>query len=437
MKKRIGIIGGGVTGLVAAYRLAKSGNAVTIYESNPNVGGLASGFTINGGSLEKAYHHLFTTDEDIISLVQELELSGKLTWNYSSMAISYKSTLHPFNGAFDLLRFSPLRFTDRLRMGLVLFYLQKTTNWKKFAAITAQEWMRKWCGDSAYNVIWKPLLVGKFHNYFDKISMAWLWARIHTRGNSRKSLFEKEKLGYFKGGFQVLINALVDEITKLGGTIYTRCGVTRIEGGREVYVEVDSKKEHFDTVIATVPSHIFGKLIAGNDTITDSYLASLNSISYLGAVCYIFSSKQSLSNFYWHTVIDSESPFIVFVQHTNFAPPADYGNEHVYYIGTYLPHDHRYFSLADEEIISEFSRYLPKLFKQFNPAEITNQHIFKFKNAQHVVDTAYGDKIPKYQSPVKGVYLANFSQVFPEDRGTNFSVREGNKIAELVQQEFV
>jgi protoporphyrinogen oxidase len=93
--------------------------------------------------------------------------------------------------------------------------------------------------------------------------------------------------------------------------------------------------------------------------------------------------------------------------------------------------------LADEEIISEFSRYLPKLFKQFNPAEITNQHIFKFKNAQHVVDTAYGDKIPKYQSPVKGVYLANFSQVFPEDRGTNFSVREGNKIAELVQQEFV
>jgi protoporphyrinogen oxidase len=437
MKKRIGIIGGGVTGLVAAYRLAKSGYAVTIYESNPTVGGLASGFTINGGSLERAYHHLFTTDEDIISLVDELGLSDKLTWNESSMAISSKSTLHPFNGVFDLLRFSPLRFADRLRMGLVLFYLQKTANWEKFTTITAQEWMRKWCGDRAYEVIWKPLLIGKFHNYFDKVSMAWLWARIHTRGNSRKSLFEKEKLGYFKGGFQVLINTLVDEITKLGGSIYTSCGVKRIQGGSDIYIELDSKREHFDSVIATVPSHIFGKLIAENDTITASYLDSLNSISYLGAVCYIFSSKQSLSNFYWHTVIDSDSPFIVFVQHTNFAPAADYGNEHVYYIGTYLPHDHRYFSLTDEEIISEFSRYLPRLFSEFNSTQITSQHVFKFKNAQHVVDIGYSDKIPPYQSLVKGVYLANFSQVFPEDRGTNFSVREGNKIAELVQQEFV
>jgi len=60
---------------------------------------------------------------------------------------------------------------------------------------------------------------------------------------------------------------------------------------------------------------------------------------------------------------------------------------------------------------------------------------FRFKAAQHIVDTDYEKKIPGCRTPLPGVFLANFSQVFPEDRGTNFAVREGEKVAEMVRRE--
>ena len=69
---RVGIIGGGIGGLGAAYELAKQGHQVAVYERAPFLGGLAAPFDIGGGRLERFYHHLFLSDRTIIDLLEEL-----------------------------------------------------------------------------------------------------------------------------------------------------------------------------------------------------------------------------------------------------------------------------------------------------------------------------------------------------------------------------
>lgn len=433
-QQRIAVIGGGFTGLAAAYDLAKQGHAVTILERSPDLGGLASGFQIQGTSLEKTYHHLFKTDTDILSLCEELGLKDRLIWHETSMAVYFENQVYPFGTPLDLLRFKPLSLWNRIRCGVVLLYLQTTNNWQAFNTISALAWMKKWSGAQATRVIWEPLLKGKFSTHHDRVSMAWLWGRIHTRGNSKEHGSTKETLGYINGGFVVLVEALRQALLNRGAKIFTNVLVQTIrphgDTPRVSYtLNQDLIDQEFDKVVVTTPSSVFASFI--QESATKEYLQLLNSVDYLGAICLVFSSDQSLSKYYWHNINDPTFPFLVFVQHTRYIDTSHYGGKEVYYLGSYLPNDHPSFTMDDAALKRLWFSYLKKIFPDFDERRITDAHLFRFKNAQHIVDLSYERKIPPYQTPISGVYLANFSQIFPDDRGTNFAVREGRKVAKL------
>jgi len=390
--KEINIIGAGMTGLVAGYRLSQKGYKVTIYEKNDSIGGLMGGFEIGGTSIEKAYHHIFKTDNYIIELIKELGLEDKLKWYPEKTALYYGKKMYSFMGPMDLLKFKPLDFISKIRLGLVKIWLEKDNNYEKYIPVTAVLWMKKWCGDSGYKIIWEPLLRGKFHEYYDKVSMAWLWARIHTRANS------DGYLGYLDGGFMQIADKLAEKIKKNGGKIRLN--------------------DH-----SNLPKSLFDK--RDLKTILDT--SALKEIEYLGAVCVVFTSKQSLSPYYWHNINDTNSPFVALIQHTNLVDKKQYGNKHVYYMGVYLSNDKL------PENTDNFFEYLKKIFPEFSGPE--KKWTFKFKNAQHIVDTNYKLRITNYELKDKNVYYANFAQIFPEDRGTNFAVREGEKVAALIQKD--
>jgi protoporphyrinogen oxidase len=451
-KISIAIIGGGLTGLVAAYRLSKQGHKVTIYERNSDIGGLASDFQMQGTSLEKTYHHIFKSDLDIINLVKELGLEDKLMWCKSSMAVYYEGNLYAYGTPKSLLLFKPLSIIDRVRQAFVLLYLAKTNSWKKFTKVSAYSWLKKWAGKNNMKVIFEPLLKGKFDKFYDKVSMGWMWARVHVRGNSQEK--GGEKLGYFNGGFHIIIKELEKRLKENGVEIVLNAKVEAISGGdslkdlkegessREMaFVKVNGANLEFDRVIATVPSHVFGNLIQANFEINDQvsrgsnlqdYINKLNSVEYLGAVVAVFSSEQSLSKYYWHNINDISMPFLAFIQHTNLVDKSHYNNKNVYYIGSYVPNDHKYFSMTDEEVYDLWFQSVKKIFPDFDETKVIDKYLFKLKNGQHIVDLDYESKIPDYKTPIPGVYLSNFSQIYPEDRGTNYAVREGNKIAKLI-----
>ena len=125
---RIGIIGGGFTGLTAAYRLAQKGCRVTIFEASGDLGGLAAGFTLAGHPLEKAYHFLYKTDEHILALVEELGLSDKLAYHRSSVSTYYDGVLYPMMTPIDAMqqpvmvrnRRIPMRINGRTKLPMTI-----------------------------------------------------------------------------------------------------------------------------------------------------------------------------------------------------------------------------------------------------------------------------------------------------------------------------
>ena len=388
---KIAIVGGGLTGLVAGYRLSQKNHQVTIFEKSNNLGGLMGGFKIGKTNLEKAYHHIFSTDTYILELAKELKIYKKISWHEEKTALYFDNKIYPFMGAFDLLKFKPLDFISKIRLGLVKIWLQFDNDWHKYESVTAVEWMKKWCGKKAYEVIWDPLLRGKFHDKYKEVSMAWLWARIHTRGNSTK-------LGYFDGGFQILVDKLTEKIKEKNGEIKLNINLQT----------TNFKINGFDKVLYTGPS---------------------KEVEYLGAICVIFSSKQSLSKYYWHNINDSKSPFLAFIQHTNMINKKNYGGKHVYYLGTYVPNEGELMEKSDAQIKKIFFDYLKIIYPKFNIQNIDQSWVFKFKNAQHIVKKNYQPSNYKLQ---KNIYQANFAMIYPEDRGTNFAVREGEKVANLI-----
>ena len=396
MQKKVAIIGAGIGGLTAGYELSKQGYEVTVFEKEKEIGGLLSDFEIEGEKLEKTYHHIFETDKEVIGLIEELGLRNKLNWHKSSIGLYYNGKMYPFLGAIDLLKFKGLGFIDKFRLGLVYLWLRFDGAWKKYEDITATEWMEKWAGKKAYEVIWKPLLKGKFHEYYKKVSMAWLWARIHTRGGSKNEKGE-EVLGYMDGDFRQIIEKLAKKLK-----IKTLCPTG---------ISLDRETSKFDIVIDTRP---------------------IEGIDYIGAVDLVFSSNQNLSEYYWHNINDLKSPFLALIQHTNLIKDDRYNGKNIYYLGTYVPQDHNYFKISDEKIEKEWFGYLKKIKPEFDEKQVLEKNIFRFKNAQHIVGLNY--KVPSYKVGEK-TYRLNFAQIYPEDRGINFAVKAAKKLVKMIEKE--
>ncbi|MEI6674198.1 MAG: NAD(P)/FAD-dependent oxidoreductase [Verrucomicrobiota bacterium] len=425
--KNIAIIGGGFTGLVAAKNLTDCGHRVTIYESGKELGGLAACFELGGTPLEKAYHHLFRTDTAILSLIEELGIQDHLVWRASSLAIYRNGRIWPFMSPLDLLRFGACSLVGRIRTGLVAIYLKKTRNWQGLAGSSAMQWMSKYCGTSAADAIWSPLLRGKFADTADNVSMAWLWARLHVRSNSREP-GEGEKLGYINGGFVKIVDALEKRILATGAVVQLDSPVKQVShNGTQPTVEVDGQVLSYDAVLFTGSNRALERILP-NGANLDGFRDDLGKINYLGSLCHVFTSSQNLADHYWININEAGAPFLVLIQHTNLIPVSCYGGKHVYYIGAYLPQEKGRFLMPETELIQEWHQYLKVIYPAFDPTLIEESHLFRFRDAQHVAEIGYESRILPYHTPIPGVFLSNFSQIFPEDRGTNFAVNEGNKV---------
>ena len=429
MRRRILIAGGGFTGLTAAYRLSRDpGFEVHLFEKGRDLGGLAGGFRLQGHPLEKAYHCLFLSDGDIAGLARELGLGDRLMWRPASSGIYLQGRIHPFNTPLDLLRFSPCPWPDRIRTGLIALYLKHRGDPRPFEPHRALEWMTRHGGAGAARTIWEPLLRGKFSAHAGEVSMAWLWARLNIRARSRAG--RGERFGYFRGGFGAVADALARASTAAGATIATGRAIARLrpaDGGLEV-TDGDGRTERFERVLFTGSSRAFAALLEPLVP-PPAYLEQLRAVPYLNALCLVFASRQELPAPFWLNVNEAGAPFLVLVHHTRLVPREHYGGLHIYYVGSYLDDRAPLFRQDDDAVVRSWFGYLRRIFPEFDEAAVVEKALFRLADAQHVVTPGYSSRIPPHQSPVAGLYLANFSQIYPEDRGTNFAVRDGNRLA--------
>jgi protoporphyrinogen oxidase len=407
-----GVLGGGALGLTVALRLLQRGDEVVLFEREDMPGGLAAGFRVGPSYLEKFYHHLFRSDHAAIRLIEELGLGDKLVWPRPKTSTLRDGRIWQMDSAASVLRFKPLPLLDRLRMGAALAYLRVERDYHRLAGYTASEWIARWMGPHAYETLWKPLLVSKFGSRYGEISMPWFWARIHFRSAS---------LGYLRGGFQQLYNALVTEIERLGGEVRLGTEVREIvQDGPYLRVVSDRGDDRFDRVVSTLATRLTIKL---TPSLPESYRQRYGHVDAYGAHCLILALDRPLTeDTYWLNINDPEFPFLALVEHTNYMPPADYGGRHLVYLGNYLPMDHPLFRMSMEEIRDTFLPHLRRINADFSESWVTECWSFKAPFAQPIVTRDFPAHIPPHTTPLPNLFLANMFQVYPQDRGQNYSI---------------
>ncbi len=449
----VGIIGGGFAGMTAAYELGKLGYKTVIFERMTELGGLASTFQVESGvPLERGYHHWFTSDTHVIALMQELGLGERVQWIPSKTGWFEQGKIWSMVSPTDLLKLGTVPFMDRVRLGAAtayLTYLQRDkSNLPKYESITAHDWWKKYTGDVVWDKVWGPMFRGKFGTRADQVPMVWHWYKIVLRIGSRRGL-TKEELGYPRGSYQVLIDALEKAIKGKGGVILKGATVKRVivENNTAVGVELAADENTraalqqsgiavdergyipFDRVYSSAPSFATLKLI---NELPGDYVAKMNEAKYMGAVLLILKLKHPMTAWYWLNIADRSIPFVATIEQTNYIPPKVYNNKRIMYVSNYLDPASPYFQMTRDELFNAYLPHLKKLNPNFSPAWVEECWHFKEAAAQPVFPLYYSQKIPPLRTPIRNFYLGNTTQIYPEDRGTNYSVRLGQDMARLV-----
>jgi protoporphyrinogen oxidase len=417
--------------MAAAYDLVNAGHKVTIFEKEDFVGGLASGVKEPHWewSVEKYYHHWFASDDHMLGLIAELGLSDRVLFPRPYTVVYHQGKFYPFDSYLNALLFPGLGWGfNKIRFGLVGLYLRLTNDWKSLEKTTVEAWMRRWAGEQVYQSMWEPLVVGKFGKHHKVVNMAWMWARLKARTT---------RLGTFEGGFQAFADLFAERLTASGVALNLGTGVSLVkpQGDGSLLLETERGVQPFDQCLVTTSPGFLARLAP---SLPEEYLGSLLKLKSMGAVVLILSLKQQLSQegYYWYNIPKAAGfPFLALVEHTNYVSKDHFAGEHIVYCGDYLDPDHEYFQLSKDELLERFLPSFTRINEKFSPEWINKSWIFRTKYAQPVPEVNHSANIPAIKTPIPGLYFASMSQVYPWDRGTNFAVEIGRRVAGLILED--
>ncbi len=423
MGQRIAVLGAGPMGLAVAYQLARDGHQPIVFEADDRVGGMTAAFDFSGLTIERYYHFHCISDHAFLKILDELGIADKMHWVETKMGYWYQGMLQPWGNPIALLKFKGLSFIAKFRYGLHAFLCTKRNDWKPLDNLDAVEWIKRWVGEEAYEVLWRRLFDYKFYDYSNNLSAAWIWSRIRRIGRSRYSLF-REKLGYLEGGSDTLLQALHQDIKSHGGEVRLTSPVSEVVITDNQVVGVKSGEQFipFDKVVSTVPIPYIPKLMPNLPSdIIDQFKALKN----IAVVCVIVKLRKALTENFWLNTNDPEMDIPGLVEYSNLRPL----NDHVVYVPFYMPGEHPKFSEPNEAFTDKVKRYLKKINPALNDDDFIDIRASRYRFAQPICQPSFLDGLPSAKLPVKGLWLADTSYYYPEDRGISESIDFGRKMA--------
>jgi protoporphyrinogen oxidase len=424
---KVAVIGAGAMGLAAAYHLLKAGHSVDVFEADKVAGGMAAHFDLAGLSIERFYHFVCKADRPTFDLLAELGLGDAMRWRPTSMGYFYEGRIYPWGDPVSLLTFPHLDLISKIRYGLMAFLSTKRTDWKKLDTITAEQWLKDWCGARGWEVLWEKLLRLKFFEYSGKVSAAWMWTRLKRVGTSRRSIFQEE-LGYIEGGSETLVKRLVERIEAMGGRIHLGTPATEvhIENGAVNGVTAGGFRREVTHVISTMPLPLVPRLIPGLPAaVKDAY----GRLENIGVVCVVHKLKRSVTKNFWLNINDPAIAVPGIVEFSNLRPVKD----HVVYVPYYMPITHPKFSKSDAELIAESFGYLRRINPELKESDRMASALGRLKYAQPICPPGFLKMLPPIESEIRGLQIADTSSYYPEDRGISEGVRVAREMAARIQ----
>ena len=406
---RLAIVGAGLMGMALAQKLANDGHQVTVFENADQMGGLNTWHNYGPFIWDRFYHVILPSDTQLITLLRELGMEPDLQWNRTYTGFFVNNRLHSISSNLEFLRFPLLSFVAKIRLGWTLFYASRVNNWNRLEKITVEDWLTKISGKNNYQIFWKPLLLAKLGSSHTRVSAVFIWSYIKRMFSARDRSANAEHLGHVKGGYKSIFEKLKTDIEGKRGEIRVNQAVTGISVSSEdkILVEIGDLTECFDQVILTSPTNVLRKLL---DPSLLKISNSTSQVEYLGVVCVILITRQSLSPFYVINIADDTIPFTGVIGMSNVISPENTAGYHLTYLPRYLLSTDAELQKPDEYFKETFIAGLQHMFPEFDTASIIDVHVNRAFKVQPLQVLDYSSNVPKTETQHKNIHVLNTSQ---------------------------
>lgn len=422
---KIAVLGAGPMGLATAYQLVKDGHQPLLFEADDRLGGMTAGFDFGGLPIERYYHFHCLSDHGFLQMLDELGIADKMHWRETRMGWWYQGRVQDWGNPLALLRFKGLGPVAKFRYGLHAFCATRRRQWQDLDRENAADWIRRWVGQQAWDTLWRPLFEYKFYHHANHLSAAWIWSRIHRVGRSRYSLM-REKLGYLEGGSETLLQAMAAAITTGGGRIFLSSPVQRVitTQGRVSALQLAGQDSvvPVDQVISTVPMPFVPQLIPD---LPDAVLAQYRALNNIAVVCVIVKLREALTDKFWLNINDPHMDIPGLVEYSNLRPLP----HAVVYVPFYLPTDHPSFADSDTVFADKVRRYLKTIKPALRDNDVLDIRVSRYRHAQPICPPEFLSQLPPYQTGIDGLWVADTSCYYPQDRGISESIDFGRRLA--------
>jgi protoporphyrinogen oxidase len=434
--QKVGIIGGGIMGISLGYFLSKQGVQVTIYEASPVLGGLAGPIVLEDGTeVDRFYHAILSSDRHLSDLCKELGIYDQMRFKETKTGFYYKGAIHPMNNIIEFLKFPPLGWIDRFRLGLTVLAAQFVRDWKSLESVSVQSWLLKWGGGTTFQNIWRPMLKAKFDGGFDNVPATWIWSRLVRMKSTREGANQKEMAGHLIGGYITLIKAMTEKILANGGKVLLKTAVKEIviENGKTTGIRLASGEvASYDKVVCTLQTPIFQRLIPAADM---KYQEFLGKADYLGIIAPLLVLDRPLTGNWTLNITDDRFPFTGVIETTAFIDPKYVGGYHLVYLPKYTAPGSPWQQKTDEEIKAIWLENLQAMFPDFDTKSIR----YFLTHRERYVEPLHGlnetDSVPAVKTPIENLYLSTTSQIYPALTNGESVSRHARESAEIILQE--
>lgn len=412
-------------GLATAYHLLKQGHAVTLYEADKVLGGMSASFIFDGIRIERYYHFICKSDHPLFDLLAELGIADRLRWKPTRMGYFFQGGLRDWGEPFALLKFPGLGLISKIRYGLLAFTSTKRSDWRKLDGIDAVTWLRRWVGEKAYDVLWRPLFDLKFHHYTPNLSAAWIWSRLKRVGTSRKNILQEE-MGYLEGGSDTFLDCIAERILSMGGVILLGEAVKEITiaNDRVRGVRTHAGEFLYDRVVSTIPMPYVSAMVPA---LPAEIRARYDSINNIAVVCVLVHLRQALTPYFWLNISDPGIDIPGFIEYSNLNPLGG----HIVYAPFYIPGEHPDFLRDDEFFVEKVRRYLVSVRPDLTQDDILKIAAGRYRYAQPICEPQFSSRLPPISPGVAGLFIADTSFYYPEDRSISESVQLGRRLSDM------
>lgn len=430
-KIHVGILGGGITGLTAAFYLLRAGCNVTVLEARPQLGGLATYFDFGPFYWDKFYHCILTSDAPLLRLINDLGLGEEMCWTETKVGFFTQGALHSMTTSMDFLRFPAISLWEKFRLGLGILSVSRIEDGLALEQEPIGPWLTRKFGKGNYQKLWEPLLKCKLGAARQQASASFIWATIKRLYSTReKDASKKERLGYVRGGYHTVFTRLAEQIETLGGKIVTGARVHQVKANDSGGVTVATARGNldFDAAVATMPSSAFRQLVP---TLDPDYRARLDKMQYMGMVCAVMLLKRKLTPYYCTNLTD-DLPFTGIIEMTNLISLDETSGRHLVYLPKYTSPGDPLFEASEADVWNLFYPSLKRVIPDLKDEEIERRFVFRERLVQPIPVLNYSAIVPQMETTVPNLFLANTTQIVNSTLNNNEMVRIASEAVTLV-----